>query len=112
MREQIAALAAKPQLVPHDFGGIPCYLKKWGERGQIEWAIVTQTAEKVEGVEADLWSRCKAIVRSLCDENGVMLYKPEEHEQIAELDPEIIDAAWQAVIKLQSRAAEDDSKKN
>lgn len=110
LRERILALA-KPTLVPHDFGGVSLFLRKWNEREQIEWAIETQTAEKQAGVDADLWTRCKAIARSLCDDTGALVFSPSDYSQLAELDSSLIDSAWTAVIALQSRPGADDAAK-
>lgn len=108
LRDRIKGLA-KAKIVPISFGGVECYLRRWNEKEQIEWAIECQN-QKNDG-KADLWVRCKAIARSLCDENGVLIYSPDEYEELALLDSEIINPAWDAVVELQGTDA-DAAKKN
>ena len=111
LREQIQSLA-KPKLVPVNFGGVSCFARKWNEGEQIAWAIECQGSKGDEG-EPDLYLRCKAIVRSLCDESGELIYSADEFAEIAKQDPQVIDPVWETLIELQSRiSGDDDAKKN
>ena len=101
----------KPRLVPTTLAGVACFLRRWNEREQIEWAIECQTAAKedFDGDKVDFYTKCKAIARSLCDEHGELVYA--DYVEVAEHDSDALDPVFDEVIALQSRANAD-AKKN
>lgn len=111
LKEQLLAKITKPKLFPIEFAGIPCFVKKWNEKDNIEWAIALQTAPKIEGVEGDLYTRCRAIVHNLCDESGALIFDKDDVEQVALFDASEINPVWEKIVEVQA-GDKIDAKKN
>jgi len=105
LKERLKKIPRK--LVPIKVGDVDCFVRVWSEREHIEWAVTCQTATDGDDV-TDYFLRCKVIARSLAGADGSLVY--ENHEEVADLSSDLLDALFDEVCLIQAR--KDDAKKN
>jgi hypothetical protein len=109
LKQQLFAKLSEPTLTEITFNGIPCFVKQWSERERIEWAGYMKAVE-VNGQAVDEYLMCRAIVWSLADSSGHLIFTREEAEKVADFSSVEVQRVFNIIIELQTASPVDAKK--